>query len=129
MRMDEIYDLQAQVLKILANPLRLEIIHHLADHPWEVRHLADQMRIAQPNLSQHLALMRAAGVVDGERVGREVRYRLTDPDIVVACGLMRAVVQRRVLRLAEMTRGIGAEQASVASNERITRRRVALARR
>jgi DNA-binding transcriptional ArsR family regulator len=127
--MDEIYDLQTQVLKILANPLRLEIIHHLADHPWEVRHLADQMRIAQPNLSQHLALMRAAGVVDGERVGREVRYRLTDPDIVVACGLMRAVVQRRVLRLAEMTRGIGAEQASVASNERITRRRVALARR
>jgi DNA-binding transcriptional ArsR family regulator len=121
--MDEIYDLQTQVLKILANPLRLEIIHHLADHPWEVRHLADQMRIAQPNLSQHLALMRAAGVVDGERVGREVRYRLTDPDIVVACGLMRAVIQRRVLRLTEMTRGIGAEQASVASDKQITRHR------
>jgi DNA-binding transcriptional ArsR family regulator len=129
MRMDEIYDLQAQVLKILANPVRLEIIHHLADHPWQVRHLADQMRIAQPNVSQHLALMRAAGVVDGERVGREVRYRLTDPDIVVACGLMRAVIQRRVLRLAEMTRAIGAEQASVATNSRITRRRVAPAHR
>jgi DNA-binding transcriptional ArsR family regulator len=123
--MDEIYDLEAQVLKILANPLRLEIIHYLADHPWDVRHLADRMAIAQPNLSQHLALMRAAGVVDGERVGREVRYRLTDPDIVVACGLMRAVIQRRVLRLAEMTRGTGAEQESVASNKPITRHRVA----
>jgi DNA-binding transcriptional ArsR family regulator len=85
--MDEIYDLQAQVLKTLANPLRLEIIHHLAARPWEVRRLAHQMGIAQPNLSQHLALMRATGVVESHRVGREVSYRLADPNIVVTCGL------------------------------------------
>ena len=46
--------------------------------------------------------MRGAGVVEGERVGRAVRYRLADPDIVRACGLMRNVLQRRVMRLAQM---------------------------
>ena len=106
--MDVIYELQAEVLKTLANAHRLEIIHHLAENgPCEVQRLADEMGIAQPNLSQHLAVMRGAGVVEGDRAGRAVRYRLADPDIVRACGLMRQVLQRRVQRLAEMY-GVGA---------------------
>jgi len=100
---DIIYELQAEVLKTLANAHRLEIIHRLAeDGPCEVGRLADEMGIAQPNVSQHLAVMRGAGVVEGDRMGRVVRYRLADPNIVRACGLMREVLQRRVLRLAEM---------------------------
>ena len=45
---------------------------------------------SQPNVSQHLAVLRSAGLVEAERDGREVRYRLADPDVMVACGLMRA---------------------------------------
>ena len=56
--------------------------------------------ISQPNVSQHLAVLRAAGLVDADRDGREVRYRLTDPDVMVACDLMRAVLERRLDRLA-----------------------------
>jgi DNA-binding transcriptional ArsR family regulator len=100
--MDAIYELQAEVLKTLANPRRLEIIHRLAEGPCEVSRLADEMGIAQPNLSQHLALMRSAGVVEGDRIGREVRYRLADANIVTACGLMRAVLERRLQRLADI---------------------------
>lgn len=100
--MDAIYDLQADVLKTLANPRRLEIVHRLAEGPREVTRLAEEMGISQPNLSQHLALMRAAGVVEGERAGREVRYRLSDPDIVTACGTMRRVLERRLQRLATL---------------------------
>lgn len=102
--MEPIYDVQADVLKTLANPRRLEIIHRLAEGPREVTRLAREMGIAQPNLSQHLALMRAAGVIEGERSGREVRYRLTDPDIVAACALMRGVLERRLMRLADLYR-------------------------
>jgi hypothetical protein len=47
-------------------------------------------------------VLRAAGIVDAERDGREVRYRLTDPDVTVACGLMRGVLERRLTRLGEM---------------------------
>lgn len=97
--MDPIYELQADVLKTLANPRRLEILHRLADGPCEVGRLAAELDMSQPNVSQHLALMRTAGVVAAERDGREVRYRLTDPDVMVACDLMRGVLRRRLTRL------------------------------
>ena len=102
--MDAIYTLQADVLKVLANARRLEILHELAKGPCEVGRLAQALGMSQPNLSQHLAVMRTAGVVDAERGGREVRYRLADPDVMAACAVMRGVVQRRLDRLAELTR-------------------------
>lgn len=106
--MEPIYELQADVLKTLANPRRLEMAHLLADGPMTVGRLADRMELAQPNVSQHLALMRAAGVVEAERDGREIRYRLTDPDIIAACHLMRSALQRRLARLAALsTRPVG----------------------
>ncbi|MHB8960398.1 MAG: ArsR/SmtB family transcription factor [Candidatus Limnocylindrales bacterium] len=101
--MDEITMLQAEVLKTLASPRRLEIIHRLAQGPCEVRRLAEDVGASQPNISQHLSVLRAAGLVDAERDGREVRYSLTDPDVVVACGVMRSVLQRRLTRLGRLS--------------------------
>jgi DNA-binding transcriptional ArsR family regulator len=103
--MDEITILQAEVLKTLASPRRLEILHELARGPIEVGRLAEAIGATQPNVSQHLAVLRVAGVVEAERDGREVRYRLADPDVMVACGLMRAVLERRLTRLGEMAAG------------------------
>jgi len=101
--MDEITTLQAEVLKTLANPRRLEIIHRLAQGPCEVGRLAEEIGASQPNISQHLSVLRAAGIVDAERDGREVRYRLADPDVVVACSIMRGVLQRRLTRLGRLS--------------------------
>ena len=101
--MDEITILQAEVLKTLANPRRLEIIHRLAQGPCEVGRLAEEIGASQPNISQHLSVLRAAGIVDAERDGREVRYRLADPDVVVACSIMRGVLQRRLTRLGRLS--------------------------
>ncbi len=103
--MDEITILQAEILKTLASPNRLLILHRLSDGPREVGRLADELGLGQPNVSQHLAVMRAAGIVDVERVGREARYRLSDPDVMVACGVMRAVLERRLRRLAALSDG------------------------
>ena len=101
--MDPIWTLQAEVMKILASPRRLEILHLLSDGPKEVGRLAEEMDISQPNVSQHLAVMRTAGIVEAERDGREVRYRLTDPDVILACGTMRRVLMRRLARLGELS--------------------------
>jgi DNA-binding transcriptional ArsR family regulator len=115
--MDPIYELQAEVLKTLANSRRLEMAHLLAEGPMTVGRLAEQLGMAQPNVSQHLALMRAAGVVDAERDGREIRYRLADADIIRACGLMRAALQRRLIRLADLsTRGSAAPTPAAAGH-------------
>jgi ArsR family transcriptional regulator len=101
--MDEIDNLQADVLRALAHPRRLQIMHRLADGPMEVGSLAAELGMSQPNASQHLAVMRAAGVVEAERVGREVRYRISDPDVIVACQTMRRVLERRIDRLAVLS--------------------------
>jgi ArsR family transcriptional regulator len=101
--MDEITILQAEVLKTLANPRRLDILHRLAEGPCEVGRLAEEIGASQPNVSQHLSVLRAAGLVEAERDGREVRYRLTDPDVITACALMRTVLQRRLSRLGRLS--------------------------
>jgi ArsR family transcriptional regulator len=100
--MDEITRLQAEVLKVLASPIRLEILHLLANGPIEVSRIADTIGASQPNVSQHLAVMRNAGLVETDRHGREIRYALVDPDVIVACSVMRSVLQRRLARLARL---------------------------
>lgn len=103
--MDEITRLQAETLRVLAQPTRLEILHQLAGGPLEVGRLAAAVGASQPNVSQHLAVLRTAGLVEPERLGREIRYRLTDPDVIRACGVMRGVLQRRLERLAALATG------------------------
>ncbi len=111
--MDEVYRLQAEVLRALSNPHRLEIVHLLAEGPCEVSRLAQTMGISQPNVSQHLAVMRTIGIVEAEREGREVRYRLADPEIICACETMRGVLLRRISRMSAL-----AEQAEAATAAR-----------
>jgi DNA-binding transcriptional ArsR family regulator len=100
---EQIYELQANVLRMLANPRRLEIMHVLSDGPLEVGRLAIQLNTSQPNVSQHLALLRASGLVEVERNGREVRYRLADPEVLSACDIMRGFLERRIDHLSTVT--------------------------
>jgi ArsR family transcriptional regulator len=117
---DEVYRLQAEVLRALSNPRRLEIVHILAAGPCEVGRLAQEMRISQPNVSQHLAVMRSIGIVEAEREGREVRYRLADPEIVVACESMRCVLLRRISRMSAVAQQVAATGADDAAEVPVT---------
>jgi DNA-binding transcriptional ArsR family regulator len=100
---DGIYGLQASLLKTLASPRRLEIVHFLGENgPVEVRKIAEHFGSTQPAVSQHLAALRGVGIVEAVREGREVRYQLADPEIVAACGLMRQVLIRRIARLGDI---------------------------
>ena len=65
--MDRIYELQAEVFRTLSHPVRIAMLHLLAAEPREVGRLAAALKISQPNASQHLAMMRAAGLVEAER--------------------------------------------------------------
>jgi DNA-binding transcriptional ArsR family regulator len=118
--MDEITILQAEVLKPLASPRRLEILHVLARGPIEVGRLAEAIGATQPNVSQHLAMLRTAGIVEAERDGREVRYRLADPDVMVACGVMRGVLERRLRRLADLSTASDVMTESAATRQPAT---------
>jgi DNA-binding transcriptional ArsR family regulator len=98
----EIEEFQASTLRALASPQRLRIIHLLGSRPREVNQLAADLGMSQAATSQHLASMRAVGLVEPLRDGRAIRYRLSDPDILVACSLMRSVLVRRLTRLGRL---------------------------
>jgi DNA-binding transcriptional ArsR family regulator len=104
--MDPIHELQAEICRTLSHPVRIAILHLLAQEPREVGRLASELKISQPNASQHLAVMRAADLVEAERDGRGVIYRLTDPGVISACQLMADVMRRRLARLAELSAAI-----------------------
>lgn len=99
---DGIDELQAQLLRTLASAHRLRIIHLLGAGPCEVNEIAHGLGMNQTATSQHLAAMRSVGIVEPLREGRVVRYRLTDPDILAACALMREVLVRRLSRLGDL---------------------------
>lgn len=103
MAMDPIHELQAEICRTLAHPLRIAMLHLLAEGPRGVNVLARELDITQPNASQHLSVMRTAGLVEAERDGREVQYRLADPDVIVACDQMARVMRRRLARIADLS--------------------------
>ena len=71
------------LLKTLANEQRLSICCLLLDHEQTVAELNERLDLSQSALSQHLAVLREAGVVHSDRDGQRRRYRL-DPGPVVA---------------------------------------------
>jgi len=102
-----IYQLHAGICQTLANPKRLEIIERLRGGERTVGDLADGLGISQPNVSQHLAVMRRAGIVLAHREGLNVYYRMASPKIVKACALMREVLLEQLEaggQLAEILR-------------------------
>jgi DNA-binding transcriptional ArsR family regulator len=70
----------SEVFKILAHPDRVQIVEELGSGERDVNSLAEQIAIAGPRVSQHLALMRAHRVVEERRDGRHHYYRLSQPD-------------------------------------------------
>ena len=74
----EILDAAGELLRALAAPVRIAIVLQLHESQRCVHELVDALGVPQPLVSQHLKILKAAGVVTGERSGREVLYRLAD---------------------------------------------------
>jgi ArsR family transcriptional regulator len=94
--------IQASLLRALASVHRLRIIHLLGSGSVEVHDLARDLQLPQATVSQHLSALRSAGLVAATRDGRAVRYELTDPEILLACDLMRDVLVRRLSALGNL---------------------------
>lgn len=74
----EVLETAGDILRALAAPVRIAIVLQLLESRRCVHELVDALGVPQPLVSQHLRILRAAGVVDGEKSGREVLYRLVD---------------------------------------------------
>lgn len=75
------YDLLASIFKALGNPVRLKILARTIDDEFCVQDLGEHLDRSQPNISQHLAVLRDRGLVVPKRRGKKVCYRPSDPRI------------------------------------------------
>jgi DNA-binding transcriptional ArsR family regulator len=122
------YELEADMLRVLANPKRLMIVGALDEGPRTVTDLAHRLGLSLQNTSQHLRLMRDRHIVRSHREGREVRYSLSSPIFPRCCELVRhALVEESHAREEDLSRGWDVLGPSVASaGERPMRARPAL---
>ena len=73
----------ARFLDALGDPVRLQLLHLLGDRGGRnVGELAGHFRLSRPAISHHLRVLKDAGILDSEKVGQEVYYRLERARIV-----------------------------------------------
>ena len=70
------YKTQARIIKALAHPTRLFIVDELSKGERCVRELTDLIRVEMPTVSRHLSQLRNAGLLEDEKRGAQVFYRL-----------------------------------------------------
>ncbi|HLA17253.1 MAG TPA: metalloregulator ArsR/SmtB family transcription factor [Candidatus Limnocylindrales bacterium] len=81
----------AAVGRALADPKRLCVLESLAAGELSVGDLSTRVGCQVPNMSQHLAVLRRAGLVSSRRDGTTVYYRLADPRVLEAYRLIRSI--------------------------------------
>jgi ArsR family transcriptional regulator len=85
-------DRAAELLSVLASPIRLRLLVLLTEEPRRVTDLVEALGASQPLVSRHLRVLRDAGLARGERRGREVIYEVADAHVghIVADALEHA---------------------------------------
>ena len=91
-----IYDKQVSICKAFANPIRLRILDMIAQRPYAASELQKQLSISKANLSQHMSILRAAGVIITHREGKQVYCSLAIPEVKEACQLIRDVLRAQI---------------------------------
>lgn len=106
-----LYELVARVAKAMASPKRLELLELLCQAPKPVETLAREADITVNLASAHLKELRASRLVETERKGKNVIYRLASPDIADLWVALRALAEDRLLELQQALRSLGASDS------------------
>jgi rhodanese-related sulfurtransferase len=94
-----VFALQAETGKAVASPRRLELLDLLAQGPRTVEALARETSQSIANTSQHLQVLRAAHLVEGEKRGLFVTYRLAGEEVTLFCLALRRLAESRTVEL------------------------------
>ncbi len=82
---DEVFELAAEVFRVMSAPMRLKIISCLCNGEKNVSELLTEIDTTQPNMSQHLNTLYQAGVLGKRRDGVQIYYRIINDRVVTLC--------------------------------------------
>jgi DNA-binding transcriptional ArsR family regulator len=102
--MESLYRLQAEICRAMGHPRRIQILDLLAHGELTGSELRRALGIGKVNLSQHLSVMKQAGLIRSRHRGREVLYALTIREISGACQLIRSVLAERLRQGANLAK-------------------------
>ena len=101
---DAIYEQFARIGKAVSSPKRLELLDLLCQGPRTVEVLAKESGLAIANASQHLQVLRAARLVETEKEGLYVMYRLADQTVCEFFRAMRGLAESRLAEVEQIKR-------------------------
>src|SRR5579859_5065792 len=99
-----IYDQIARIGKAAGSAGRLELLDLLTQGPRTVEALAAQIGQSVANTSHHLQVLRRARLVDAEKAGLHVTYRLADPQVASFVLQLRTLAESRLAEIEQVTR-------------------------
>ena len=86
------FALFAEVFAALAHPKRLEMIHYLGERQHTAGELTELTGLSKANVSQHLNVLKARGLVHCDKCGTFCHYRLTSPAVLETCEIVRKLI-------------------------------------
>lgn len=92
----EIFERQAVICKAFAHPKRLQLLDMIGKGERAVAELQEELGVSKANMSQHLSVLRSAGVVATRRNGKQVYCALAIPEVKNACSLLREVLRSQL---------------------------------
>ncbi len=99
-----LYEEFAQVARAIGSAHRLDILEHLAQGEYGVDALADRVGLTTANTSQHLQLLKRAGLVSSRRDGKFIRYQLSGDNVVGLMGVLFDVAQNNLAEVDKVLR-------------------------
>jgi DNA-binding transcriptional ArsR family regulator len=104
------YRAHADVMRVLASPLRHEIVHHLVAGERTGSELVGLTGASKANVSQQVTVLRQYGLVETRRDGRSVVFRLAYPELAQACALIDKVLADQARRKTRLFAGADGTQ-------------------
>ncbi len=107
----KLYKMHADLCKVFTSPVRIEILSLLRDGKKTVNELVKLTGLNQPNISQHLHVMREKKIVETEKQGNNVFYSLTNQKISEAFEIIREILQDQLGETDRLYKSITEEAA------------------
>ena len=92
----EIFERQARICKAFAHPGRLQILDLVGESERGVSELQEALGISKTSISQHLSILKSAGVLATRREGKQIYCSLAMPEVKQACQLIRKVLLAQI---------------------------------
>lgn len=110
---EALFDEFARVAKALASGRRAEVIDLLANGERSVESIATEIEMSVANASQHLQILRRAGLVSSRREGTSIFYRLATPDVIDLWRSLQSVASDRVAEIERLARAYTGEMNGI----------------